>query len=281
MLSGNYSSIVEDAVQKEMFMNFHIRLNVLCRAKAMLAICLGCLIANPLWGGELARTIEKIKPSVVGIGTYQKTRSPAVNFMGTGFAVGDGLSVVTNAHVVPEIFDTEHKESLGIITGKGDATEFRAATLAALDKEHDIAVLKIGGAPLPAMKVGNSSTVTEGQSLAFTGFPIGMILGFHHVTHRGMVSSVTPVVMPALNSNKLDVKVLAQLQRSAYSVFQLDGTAYPGNSGSPLYDPETGVVYGIINMVFVKGLKEAALTQPSGITYAIPSNYLRDLLEGK
>jgi hypothetical protein len=31
--------------------------------------------------------------------------------------------------------------------------------------------------------------------------------------------------------------------------------------------------------VFVKGTKEAALTQPSGITYAIPSRYLIELLK--
>jgi hypothetical protein len=31
-------------------------------------------------------------------------------------------------------------------------------------------------------------------------------------------------------------------------------------------------------MVFVKGTKEAALTQPSGISYAIPSRHLIELL---
>lgn len=270
-------------------MNFRMLLRVICdfilniipHTKGILAFCLGCFVVSPLWSGELARTIESVKPSIVGIGTYQKTRSPAVNFMGTGFAVGDGLSVITNAHVIPDVMDTENKESLGIIVGRGDATEFRAADLVAIDKEHDLAHLKIKGTPLPAMKFGDSGAVLEGQALAFTGFPIGMILGFHHVTHRGMVSSITPVVMPALNSRKLDVKMIVQLQKSAFTVFQLDGTAYPGSSGSPLYDPETGVVYGIINMVFVKGLKETALNQPSGITYAIPGNYIRDLLQHK
>lgn len=274
---------------REVFMNFRMLWHVFCdfmvniilHAKVTLAFCLGCLITNPLWSGELSRTIENIKPSVVGIGTFQKTRSPPVSFIGTGFVVGDGLSVITNAHVIPNEMDTEKKESLGIITGKGDATEFRTVALVAIDKEHDLAHLKISGTPLPAMKLGDSGTVREGRSLAFTGFPIGMVLGFHPVTHRGMISSITPVVMPALNSRKLDVKMLVQLQKSAYTVFQLDGTAYPGSSGSPLYDPETGVVYGIINMVFIKGLKEAALSQPSGITYAIPGNYIRDLLQNK
>jgi S1-C subfamily serine protease len=62
-------------------------------------------------------------------------------------------------------------------------------------------------------------------------------------------------------------------------VFQLDATAYPGNSGSPLYDPDTGEVLGVVNMVFVKGTKESALTQPSGITYAVPSSHLEQLLK--
>ena len=76
----------------------------------------------------------------------------------------------------------------------------------------------------------------------------------------------------------LDAKMINQLQKPIYAVFQLDGTAYPGNSGSPLYDPESGVVYGVINMVFVKGKKEAVLSNPSGITYAIPATYIQELL---
>ena len=32
-------------------------------------------------------------------------------------------------------------------------------------------------------------------------------------------------------------------------------------------------------MVFVKGTKESALTQPSGITYAIPAKYLQDVVQ--
>ena len=257
-------------------------------ANIIFLVCTGCLFISPISAGELVHTIKNVKPAIVGIGTFNKTRSPPVNFIGTGFAVGDGLNVVTNAHVILEILDKENEmldrqnsESLGIITGSGDAREFREAVPVAIDKEHDLAQLKISGMPLPAMELGDSGTVQEGQSLVFTGFPIGMILGFYPVTHRGMISSITPVVLPALNSKKLDVKMIMQLKKSAYAVFQLDGTAYPGSSGSPLYDPETGVVYGVINMVFVKGLKESALSQPSGITYAIPGNFVRDLLQRK
>jgi S1-C subfamily serine protease len=63
-----------------------------------------------------------------------------------------------------------------------------------------------------------------------------------------------------------------------YSVFQLDATAYPGNSGSPLYDAETGDVIGIVSSVFVKETKEKLLRDPSGISYAIPIRHAKALL---
>jgi serine protease Do len=244
-----------------------------------LAVLTLAIFASPLWASELVKTIENIKPSIVGVGTVQRTRSPQVNFLGTGFVLDDGFHVVTNAHVVPEVLDVVNKESYIIITGKGNEPELRAATVAAIDKDHDLALLKISGTALPAMELGDASRVREGQALMFTGFPIGMILGFYPVTHKAMVSAITPIILPAHNSRQLNAKMIGQLQKPRYAVFQLDGTAYPGNSGSPLYDPETGLVYGVINMVFVKGAKEPALSNPSGITYAIPGTYIRDLLE--
>jgi S1-C subfamily serine protease len=237
------------------------------------------MLVTPLWASELVKTIEDVKPSIVGVGTVQRTRSPAVNFLGTGFVLDDGLHVITNAHVVPEVLDIANNESYTVITGKGKKPELRVATIAAIDKDHDLALLKISGEALPAMRLGDASKVREGQTLIFTGFPIGMVLGFYPVTHRAMVSSITPIILPAHNSRQLNAKMISQLQKAAYAVFQLDGTAYPGSSGSPLYDPETGLVYGVINMVFVKGKKEAALSNPSGITYAIPGNYINDLLK--
>jgi S1-C subfamily serine protease len=83
-----------------------------------------------------------------------------------------------------------------------------------------------------------------------------------------------------IRTEQLNVKLLKRLQEP-YKVFQLDATAYPGNSGSPLYQPETGDVIGIINKVFIQETKENALTKPSGISYAIPVNHLQNLLKAK
>lgn len=224
---------------------------------------------------DLVQVIDDIKPSVVGIGSLQQARGPAVSFIGTGFIIGDGLTVITAAHVVNDLVNSGQGATLGILVRAGDTAQFRAATLSALDKEHDLARLRIKGAALPALKLGDSSKVREGKALAFTGFPLGMVLGLHHVTHRCIVSAITPLATPAITARQLDAKTARQLQKPVYAVFQLDGTAYPGSSGSPLFDPATGEVVGVVNMVFVKGVKESAISAPSGITYAVPVNYLK------
>jgi len=93
-----------------------------------------------------------------------------------------------------------------------------------------------------------------------------------------MIASITPIALPSATAQQLDERLIRRLQSGAFPVFQLDATAYPGNSGSPLYDIETGAVIGIMNMVFVKGTKETALSQPSGISFAVPVQFLQELL---
>lgn len=230
-------------------------------------------------GAALPQTVAAIKPSIVGIGTQVHTRSPAIVFSGTGFVVGDGRSVITNAHVVPNQLDGARLEQLGIVVPDGAGVRFRAAQLVALDRQHDLAHLRFDGPPMPALRLGNASMAAEGQALAFTGFPLGMVLGLYPATHRALLAAITPVMQPSANARRLDARAVAQLQRSPFSIYQLDGTAYPGNSGSPLYDPDSGQVLGVINMVFVKGLKETAITAPSGITYAIPVRHVQELLD--
>lgn len=231
--------------------------------------------------GESSRlpdTIERIRPAVVGVGTFQKTRRPPSVFRGTGFVVADGLHIITNAHVLPEKIDSERKEILAIFAGKANVIDIREATKVAEDRDHDLAVLRISGPPLAAMPLGDSDKVREGETYAFTGFPIGMVLGLNAVTHRGIISAITPIVIPQLSGQFLEKRILSRLI-APYDVFQLDATAYPGNSGSPLYNPETGQVIGIINKVFIQESKETVIQKPSGISYAIPIKHLVGLLK--
>ena len=162
--------------------------------------------------------------------------------------------------------------------GQGQDAVVLEATVAAIDEDHDLCLLSFAGKTLPPMVLGDDSKVKEGEIYAFTGYPIGAVLGLYASTHRGMVSAVTPIAIPSNAIRPLDKKLLNRLQ-SPYTVFQLDATAYPGNSGSPLYDVNNGEVIGIINKVFVQATKENALTDPSGITYAIPVQHAKKLID--
>lgn len=234
------------------------------------------------WAGAglaagLTDTVRQVKRGIVAVGTVHPLRQPPAYYLGTGFAVGSGNFVITNAHVLPSPADREREGQLTVFVGGGRDPELRRATLVLKDQRHDLALLSISGKPLPALVFGDSDAVAEGQAVAFTGFPIGMVLGVYPVTHQGIVSAISPIAIPANHSGGLDAVTIKRL-RDSYDVFQLDATAYPGNSGSPLYDPATGRVLGVLNMVFVKQSKENILKDPSGIAYAIPGRYARELV---
>ncbi|MBK8120750.1 MAG: trypsin-like peptidase domain-containing protein [Sulfuritalea sp.] len=239
---------------------------------------LGLILATQEVCAGLPDVVARIKPSVVVVGTFNKLRSPAFRLRGTGFVVGDGLTIATNAHVLPAPGDAEAQESLTVLVREGASLRQRQARIESIDKDHDLALLKLSGTPLPPLTLKASETVREGQEIAFTGFPIGGALGYSPVSHRGLISAITPIVLPGGNVRELNEQSLRRLRSGSFPVFQLDATAYPGNSGGPMYDAETGEVLGIVNMVFVKSTKEAVLQHPSGISYAIPADYLIELL---
>jgi serine protease Do len=229
---------------------------------------------------DLPSAISKVKPSVVVVGTYKATNSPRFTLRGTGFVAADGNLVVTNAHVLPEAaqMDSETRIAVQVRTGQADL-QMRLATVLEIDKPHDLALLKIDGPEIPKVALRDSDAVLEGQAVGFMGFPIGGVLGFAAVTHRGSISSRTNISLPPANTNQLDARTLRSLREGNFEIFQLDATAYPGNSGGPMFDAETGEVLGVINMVFIKGTRESALTNPSGISYAIPSKFVMQLLQ--
>lgn len=227
--------------------------------------------------GDLADTVERIKPSIVAVGTYERTHVPPADFRGTGFAVGDGLHVLTNAHVLPESLNRDRFETLAVFVREGKNETVRQAASVAVDGDHDIALLRIGGAPLPALRLKEAGRVREGEEYAFTGYPLGMVLGLFPVTHRGIVSAISPAAIPAYDARHLPVNMIRRLG-GLFDVYQLDATAYPGNSGSPLYDGGSGEVIGILNKVFVQDTKENLLERPSGISYAIPVRHAAELL---
>jgi hypothetical protein len=77
----------------------------------------------------LADTIEKIKPSIVAVGTFQ-IRRPRQSFVAQDLSVTG--SIVTNAHVLPEKVDAEKREYVAIFAGRGETGDIREATKVAI-----------------------------------------------------------------------------------------------------------------------------------------------------
>jgi serine protease Do len=250
-------------------------------------LCIALLCAGaPRIGGAQATepthsAIDHVKASIVAVGTLQRTRQPQFRFLGTGFVVGDGTLVATNAHVVPPpATGGDDPERLVAVVPSRDPAQriFREATQVAAAPEQDLALLRIGAPALPALVLGDSQRVRDGDELYFTGFPVGGVLGLIPATHRAMVAAVTPIVLPTGNARELNPRVIRQLQSGAFDIFQLDAMAYPGSSGSPLYDPRSGEVLGVVNMALTRSTKESTLPQPTGIAWAIPVRFLRELM---
>lgn len=224
----------------------------------------------------LSESIRKISPSVVAIGIHNPSGSPRITLSGTGFAVADGKKIVTNYHVIAAPLNTQRNESYVVLSGIGSNVQVIPVLSSKTAPAHDLAVLEIETA-LPAATLAKAELLPPGTEIAFTGFPITNVLGLYPATHRGIISAITPIATPSDNSTQLQAAALKRL-RQPYMVYQLDATAYPGNSGSALYNVETAEVIGIINKVFVKSTKEAVLKDPSAITYAIPVQFLLPLL---
>ncbi len=249
--------------------------------RMLIALC--CLTALSVQSASLPDVIDRVRGGVVGVGKVYPPRQPIpkkkarLTFSGTGFVVGNGRQIITNAHVIPEQIDSDNNERLAIFSGTGHQNQAHYARVIKVDAEHDLALLAIDSPALPALQLGDSDQVREGQSVVFTGFPIGMVLGLFPVTHQGIIAAITPMARPAERAATLNAAQIRRM-RNMFNAFQLDAIAYPGNSGSPVYEPETGRVIGVVNSVVVKESRESLLTRPSGISYAIPAKYVKSLL---
>ena len=84
--------------------------------------------------------------------------------------------------------------SLSIYVGQGDDAEIFRVKQVAADADNDMALLKIEGKKLPALRLFMGKPLSEGEEVAFTGYPVGAVYGLYPATHRGIVSAITQVI---------------------------------------------------------------------------------------
>lgn len=224
--------------------------------------------------------ISGVKKSVVGIGIYNPLNAPRYQLRGTGFAISSNANstlIATNHHVVNgEEFDQDNAK-ISIHVGEGKNAKLYTAELLVQDARVDVAILKVQ-TKIPALTLDSKPQVPAGVDILIAGLPIGSVLGLYKSVHKGMVAAFVPMAIPQQNARELSIEVIKRL-RDPLFVYQLDATAYPGNSGSPVIDANTGKVIGILNSVLVKTTKEHVLSDPSGISYAIPAAEIKRLIK--
>ena len=170
---------------------------------------------------------------------------------GSGFALAQG-HIVTNYHVI------ENAKTVLVKGIKGDfVTEYRASVVA-IDKINDIAIIKIsddrfkgfGATPYKIKK----SMSDVGESVWALGYPMVGVMGDEVKFTDGKISSRTGI-------------------QGDMSVYQISVPIQPGNSGGPLFD-NNGNVVGITS----SGLNREAFNSEN-VNYAIKTSYLYNLIE--
>ena len=221
--------------------------------------------------------VKQMRKSVVAVGSYLRTDKPTIRYYGTGFVVDDGKKVITNAHVVDALRRTNRLGHVRVFFPDGDAVRGRVAKVLAEDAFHDVALLSFEGQAAPIVKLSAVVDPPQGRGVGILGFPIGTRLGLVPAVHKGVVAAVAPAVPPLPTGAKLTPQIAAAIKKK-YNLYQLDIVAFPGNSGSPLFDARNGIVLGVINMTIATKTREHLFDKPSGIAYAVPVRWIHEII---
>jgi regulator of sirC expression with transglutaminase-like and TPR domain len=189
---------------------------------------------SPMTPPQVQDLVARAKPSVVVI-TFTG-RDGDRQGLGSGVIIdGQGL-IATNLHVIGE--------ARPIRVQLADGRAFDVVSIEAMERHHDLALLRIDARDLPALPLGDSDSLQEGEPVVAIGNPLGL--------ERSVVSGVL--------SGKREVEGRPMLQ--------LAMPIERGNSGGPLLDLQ-GRVIGLITL-------KSAKTENLG--FAAPINQLKPLL---
>lgn len=180
--------------------------------------------------------------------------------LGSGYIVDARGYIITNNHVVDQADHIYVKLSTD---PDGGFTEGRPATVVGVDKDTDIAVIKIDpkGLNLPTVKLGNSDGAQVGDWVLAIGSPFGL----SQTVSAGIVSAKNR------SGDALEGPGPNGISQTQFQKFiQTDAAINPGNSGGPLVDLSGAVI----------GMNTAIITQSAGsegVGFAIPSNTIANV----
>lgn len=158
--------------------------------------------------------------------------------LGSGFLVTADGKAVTALHVIRGL------DNAAVKLASGDV--FDGFTVLGFDVRRDLAVIKIAGFDLPALELGNSNAVVQGERAFLVGNP------------EGLEGSASAGIISAIRDRP-----------EGFKVIQTDAAANPGNSGGPLVNAKGQVI----------GVLDYKLRGTESLNFAIPVNYVRGLLD--
>ena len=172
--------------------------------------------------------------------------------LGSGFIVDPRGYIITNNHVV----NGADRIYVKLSTDSEASTDpGRLATVVGVDKDTDIAVIKIHtDTPLPTVKLGNSDGAQVGDWVLAIGEPLGQT----NTVTAGIISFKNRSIDEGGDANGV-------AKNEFQKFIQTDAAINPGNSGGPLVDM-AGQVIGMNTAIFTQSAGN------EGIGFAIPSN---------
>lgn len=227
----------------------------------------GALRGDPLhlFSESIQALTAKVTRSVVQIvatGYGLKSDKPASDTalfepqeaIGAGVILSADGYIVTNAHVVQGARKIRVRLPGLEVPGTDDAQPHGPvnAKIVGVDRQSDLALLKIDAKELPALALADSDQLKQGQVVFAFGSP------------QGLENSVTMGVISATARQVSD--------ENPTTYIQTDAPINPGNSGGPLVDVD-GRVIGIDTFI----LSESGGSE--GLGFAIPSNVVRNIYD--
>ena len=176
--------------------------------------------------------------------------------LGSGFIVDPRGYIITNNHVV----DKADKIYVKLSSDPDDAADpGRVATVVGVDKDTDIAVIKIDTKePLPTIKLGNSDGAQVGDWVLAIGSPFSLS------------KTVTAGIISAKNRSIDEPSANGISQAQFQRFIQTDAAINPGNSGGPLVDM-AGQVVGMNTAIYTQSMGS------QGVGFAMPANIIANI----
>ena len=201
-----------------------------------LAVISNCFVS--VFAQDARLVAKQVFPSVVMLDMQDAERSP-LRF-GSGFFVGPNI-IATNYHVI-------ENASYGVAKVAGETQTYVIEGTIAIDKTHDLALLKLVDADRPSLKLADIGKIEVGEEIFAFGNP------------KRLEGTISPGIVSGLSLREM----------GGENLIQISAPISTGSSGGPVVNRNAEVI----------GVAVSSLTSGQNLNFAVPSSLLAKLMGG-